>query len=441
MITHVELNEREDVSRRWITQYGLAYFGSCIGWAAPSQLLLGNQMMLMSPDDKESALSLLMMLGGAVMVVTSVFSGQLSDRTRSRIGRRLPWILSGAIVCALCLALMPGLQRYGLLVGLWCVFQMFMAFVTNNLLTLGSDAAPQRQFGFISGVLGAAYTLGLVMGTVVGAILNLHMAYYVVAILLVLLVSQLSTGEGLQTLLVSEVYAKQAGSLIEPAAGASDQLGRDECSDPERGHSNGGSGSGEVTGSSIFSAEYRSYWWVFASRFVVHIGNYVALFYLLFYLADHIGVEDPDGGVLLLTVIYAACTVVTSIVSGSVSDRLNVRKIFVVLSSWAVGGASLIMAFAQEMNTVVVGAIVLGLAWGVFTSVDQALINESLPSSAHRARDVAIMTLTVGITNMLAGGIAAIALHNLGGYAGLYILCAIISVLGSLLVLPVKSSR
>lgn len=46
-----------------------------------------------------------------------------------------------------------------------------------------------------------------------------------------------------------------------------------------------------------------------ALRFVVHIGNYVALFYLLYYLRDHIGMADPDTGVLLLTVIYAGCTV------------------------------------------------------------------------------------------------------------------------------------
>lgn len=35
----------------------------------------------------------------------------------------------------------------------------------------------------------------------------------------------------------------------------------------------------------------------------------MALFYLLYYLRDHIGMADPDTGVLLLTVIYAGCTV------------------------------------------------------------------------------------------------------------------------------------
>lgn len=410
-----KLNERPDVSRMWMSQYGLAYLGSCVAWAAPSQLLLGNQLMLMRPDDKENALSLLMMLGGAVMVVTSLFSGHVSDRTRSRIGRRLPWILGGAAVCAVCLVLLADAQNYIVLLVLWCIFQMFMAFVTNNLLTLGSDAAPQRQFGVISGVLGATYTLGLVGGTVIAAELQLDVAYYICAAVVIVLCAQLATGDGLRTLLRSESYGST--SL---AGGVDTQMQMHATAQ---------------------HARYRDYWWVFASRFVVNIGNYVALFYLLFYLADHIGVAAPNDAVLMLTIIYAAFTVVTSLLSGALSDRLGRRKIFVIFAALGVAIATVIMAFAHTMVMVVLGAIILGIAWGVFTAVDQAMINESLPSARHRARDISIMTLTVGITNMISGGIAAFALHHLGGYPGLYLLCAVVSVIGAVLVIPVRSSR
>ncbi|QFQ02279.1 Major Facilitator Superfamily protein [Corynebacterium urogenitale] len=110
-------------------------------------------------------------------------------------------------------------------------------------------------------------------------------------------------------------------------------------------------------------------------------------------------------------------------------------------SAWSVGLATLLMAFAHTFLTVIVAAVILGMAWGVFSSVDQALINEALPSEANRARDVSIMTLTVGITNMLSGGIAALALNYLGGYAGLYLLCSVACVVGSVFVVPIRSSR
>lgn len=413
--TNAELNQRPDVSKGWLTQYGLAYFGSCIGWAAPSQLLLGNQLMILRPEDKENALSLLMMIGGAAMVITSLFTGYLSDRTKTKIGRRMPWILAGAAICAVCLVVMPGSPNYALLVGLWVVFQIFMAFVTNNLLTLGPDVAPQRQFGMISGVLGATYTLGLVLGTVVASSVALTPAYYITAGLLLVLVCQMVTGPGLRKLLEAEAHTEQFGD------DATESVFTDTVT--------------------LEKGAYRDYWWVFTSRFVVHIGNYVALFYLLYYLQDHIGVEDPDGGVMLLTVIYAACTILTAVLGGNLSDKLKRRKIFVIVASWSVAVATLIMAFAHSLTTVIIAAVILGLAWGVFTSVDQALINESLPSEKNRARDVSIMTLTVGITNMVSGGIAALALNYLGGYSGLYLLCGAVCILGSAFVLPVKSSR
>ncbi|WP_426705109.1 MFS transporter [Corynebacterium auriscanis] len=404
----------ENVTRNWMTRYGLAYFGSCVGWAAPSQLLLGNQLMVLRPDDKETALSVLMMLGGAVMVVTSLITGTLSDRTRSRWGRRMPWILAGSALCALCLVIAPFAPSYSLLLLMWAVFQMSMAFVTNNLLTVGPDVAPPKQYGTISGVLGATYTLGLVMGTVIASALDLRTAYLVTALVLVATTLQMIFGSGLRVILRAEQQALSSRMLPESTPS-------NPSANP-RTHS------------------YRDYWWVFASRFVIHIGNYTALFYLLYYLADHIGIDDPDTGVMILTVIYAACTVVTSLIGGSLSDQLGKRKVFVIVSSWAVAAATLLMAFAHHMITVVFAAVILGLAWGVFTSVDQALINESLPSEYNRSRDISIMTLTVGITNMVAGGIAALALHNLGGYPGLYGLCAVVSFIGSLLVIPVRSS-
>ena len=59
-------------------------------------------------------------------------------------------------------------------------------------------------------------------------------------------------------------------------------------------------------------AAYRNYWTVFAARFVMHATQYTALFYLLYYLRDHIGVADPDTWVLILTVVFAGITMVTA---------------------------------------------------------------------------------------------------------------------------------
>lgn len=443
--------QRPKVTKGWISRYGLAYFGSCVGWAGPSQLLLGNQLMLMRPDDKETALSLIMMLGGAAMVVTSLVTGLLSDRTRSKWGRRMPWVLAGSTLCSLCLIYAPTAPNFLLLVIMWGVFQVSMAFVTNNLLTIGPDVAPPSQYGTISGVLGASYTLGLVAGTVLASSLNIKSAYWAIAFVLIVTTVQMRFGSALRVILHAERQAFEPHDVFDltpaefrlshPTEDTALSADPSTTSSPTAAHSLAVTHSPSADSPSSANARsYRDYWWIFGSRFVIHLGNFTALFYLLFYLADHLKVSDPNGGVMMLTIIFAGCTVATSIISGSLSDRMGKRKIFVILSASAIAVATLLMAFAQNMITVIIAAIILGLAWGVFSSVDQALINEALPSEKNRSRDISIMTLTVGISNMIAGGVAALALHHLGGYPGLYGLCAAVSLIGTLLVIPVRSS-
>ncbi len=418
MTTKAQETASRGISRAWLTQYGLAYLGSCIGWSAPSQLLLGKQLIELTPGNKETSLSLLMMAGGFVMVITSLITGTLSDKTRSRLGRRMPWILGMGFAAAVLLTVMPWSANYAVLFALWALFQAANAFVTNLLLTIGPDVAPRHKYGLISGVLGAAYTLGVVVGTAIASALPLSVAYAVTAAAAFALVAQLAFGPGMRAILGAEHSA--GGDTTDFGAVSAREV---------------------IRSAGLLHSRYRNYWWVFASRFVVHLGNFAALFYLLYYLRDYIQVADPDTAVLILTVVYALATVATTVLGGQLSDRLDRRKIFVFTSSFGVAAACVLMAFAHTFPVTIVAAALLGAAWGVFTAVDQAMINESLPSDVHRARDVSVMTLTVGIANMVSGGAAAVALSALGGYQGLYIACAVLCGFGALLVLPVKSSK
>ena len=176
----------------------------------------------------------------------------------------------------------------------------------------------------------------------------------------------------------------------------------------------------------------------FIARFLVTTGNSVALFYLFYYLRDHIGHADPDAGVLILTGAYAVCVVVTAIVSGKASDASGKRRPFVAQSSMGVAAACAVMAVAGSFVTVIVAAILLGLSWGVFMAVDQALINQVLPKADERGRDLGVMNLAVAGPNVAAPVLAAFALANLGGYPGLYVFAGVLTVIGAGLVYLVR---
>lgn len=395
--------EREPKLFFW--KFGIAFFGSVIAWAGPTQLLLGLQMIELRPDSKEESLALLMMLGGATAVVSSLITGYAADRSWfwvNRWGKRLPWALLAAPLVTVGLFLMSFTPSFWVLTGLWCLVQVFVAFVTNNLMTVTADVVPQEKFGLVSGIVGATYTFGIVGGTAVATALPITQAYWAVGVISLVFIFQFAIGRG------------HVDSHVRPHNSLSVTVG-DEGS-------------------------YRNYWLVFASRFVIHLANYTSLFYLLYYLRDHIGVPDPDAGVLMLTVLYAVFTIITAIVSGNVSDRIGRRKILVVVSAFGVAAATGMMTIATGMGLVCAAAILLGISWGVFSSVDQAMVNESLPSKKNRARDVSLMSLTQGVSNMFCGGLAALALRHFD-YPGMFLMCSIICIVGALMVLPVTSSK
>lgn len=395
--------EREPKLFFW--KFGIAFFGSVIAWAGPTQLLLGLQMIELRPDSKEESLALLMMLGGATAVVSSLITGYAADRSWfwvNRWGKRLPWALLAAPLVTVGLFLMSFTPSFWVLTGLWCLVQVFVAFVTNNLMTVTADVVPQEKFGLVSGIVGATYTFGIVGGTAVATALPITQAYWAVGVISLVFIFQFAVGRG------------HVDSHVRPHNSLSVTVG-DEGS-------------------------YRNYWLVFASRFVIHLANYTSLFYLLYYLRDHIGVPDPDAGVLMLTVLYAVFTIITAIVSGNVSDRIGRRKILVVVSAFGVAAATGMMTIATGMGLVCAAAILLGISWGVFSSVDQAMVNESLPSKRNRARDVSLMSLTQGVSNMFCGGLAALALRHFD-YPGMFLMCSIICIVGALMVLPVTSSK
>lgn len=403
-----KVSTRPPVPRSWLVHYGLLYFGQNIQWAAPVQILLGLQILEMFPDNKENALALLMTIGGIFQAIGSLAGGFLSDRTHSRFGKRLPWIVGGNAVAIAALLVTSIAPSYILLIIAWSLFQVALAIAGSSTISLSPDTVPRFQFGLVSGILGATYTLGVVGGTLIAASLGVQTAYLVIALLAALLVGQFA---------ISGAWKRGIGT---------------EGSEADLLLAEGNESTAEG---------YADFRWVFIARFAINLGNYVALFYLLYYMRDRIGHPDPDTGVLILTGVYAICTVITTILGGIASDKAGRRKPFVILAATGVTAACVLMAFATQMWMAVVGAVILGIAWGVFTSVDQALVNEVLPVAKDRARDVGIMTLAIAGANIVSPILAAFALANLGGYSGLYLASGALVFAGSLAVIPVRSAR
>lgn len=75
----------------------------------------------------------------------------------------------------------------------------------------------------------------------------------------------------------------------------------------------------------------------------------------------------------------------------------------------------------------------------MYLSVDAALITQVLPKAADRAKDLGVVNIANSAPQVLGPAISAPIVVYLGGYPALYAITAAVTVLGSVLVLKIRS--
>jgi MFS family permease len=85
-------------------------------------------------------------------------------------------------------------------------------------------------------------------------------------------------------------------------------------------------------------------------------------------------------------------------------------------------------------------AVISGLGFGAFQSVDTALMSEVLPNPDDFAKDIGVVNIAATLPQTVAPALAG-AIVVVLGYAGLFPVGILLCLLGGLAVLPVKAVR
>ena len=101
--------------------------------------------------------------------------------------------------------------------------------------------------------------------------------------------------------------------------------------------------------------------------------------------------------------------------------------------------AAVLLAVWPTWPGAMAAAAVMGLGFGVYLSVDQALVTQVLPSAAGRAKDLGIINIANSGPQVIAPALAAPLVSQLGGYTTLWLSVAVITVLGSAFVWKIRS--
>ncbi|HET6651844.1 MAG TPA: MFS transporter [Nocardioides sp.] len=398
----------ERVGGGWVARVTLAGLGVWAGFFGPIQVLLAQQAELVAPGDKEFVFGLVTGLGSAVSVVANPLFGALSDRTTSRFGRRVPWVLGGALVGAAALLVLAVADSVAVMVLGWCLAQAALNAMYAALTATVPDLVPVRQRGVVGGWVAVSQTLGIVGGVGVATLTGGVRAGYVATAAAVVVLT-------LPYLLRSLDVPLPAS--LRPLWNLRDF----------------------VRGFWVSPRRHPDFAWAWLTRFLVNLGNSLGTLLLYFYLDDAVGHDDPEAGVFVLTVVYAVFIVASTVVFGQWSDRLRRRKVFVIAAGLVTGAAALTLALFPTWTGALVGACVLGVGYGVYLSVDFALCTEVLPAAASRARDLGVINVANALPQVFAPFLGALLITSAGGYVSLYVTAAVACVLGSVLVTRIKS--
>ncbi len=102
-------------------------------------------------------------------LVANLLFGNLSDRTRSRFGRRTPWIFWGAILAGVTLFLIGVVDNAWLIGIIYCVCMFGLNMMLAPVIATLSDRVPDDMRATMSAFNSAGTTVGSSLGTLIGA--------------------------------------------------------------------------------------------------------------------------------------------------------------------------------------------------------------------------------------------------------------------------------
>ena len=111
----------------------------------------------------------------AALILLPIF-GNLSDRTNTRIGKRMPYILTGTIVSAIAFPFVPLFFHYNNIVGMiimMAIVLMFMMMYRNPAVALMPDITPKPLRAKANGIINIMGYFGGAFATVLGIFLKL----------------------------------------------------------------------------------------------------------------------------------------------------------------------------------------------------------------------------------------------------------------------------
>ncbi|MGI6229602.1 MAG: MFS transporter [Tractidigestivibacter sp.] len=391
-------------------------------WLSPyvvmNSLFLPSLIQELDPANKVATVALFSTLGMIVAAISNMIAGGLSDRTHSRFGKRAPWIMGGAACFMVAMILASFSPTIPVLLAMWMVGQAALNFIVAPMVAW-IDFAPEDGKGAASSAYGG---LGMALGNngfnVIGA---LFLSQYRLGFVIFGIICFVGV-------LIAVLIVHEPSNLDEaPEADA----GKAKEKKPGKGSMN------------VFPSWSvgRDYYLALIAKLFQGVGNFAITGYILYIMTDYLMLGDAtQSSIQLINTVMLAFGIAMGFLAGPASDKLHLLKLPVGFSTIFLAIAALCMFFIRSTAGIVLYAVFAGLGMGLWNSLDNLLNLRVIPDKNSVGFFLGVYNLGNTVTQAIAPIIAAAVISTVG-YAGVFFVSIVFSLIGGICMLSIRSVK
>jgi MFS family permease len=163
--------------RRLMASLGLASAALSALYAGAGTVLLPQQIENIDRPHKVAVLGVIAGVSAAFALVFNPIGGALSDRTRSRLGRRAPWLLGAPAALLIVAGWLGHVRTVPVILAAWCLAQSVVNFYQAPLTAVIPDRVAPARRGAASAVTGVASVVGGVAGVGVASLFTSNVSW------------------------------------------------------------------------------------------------------------------------------------------------------------------------------------------------------------------------------------------------------------------------
>jgi MFS family permease len=365
---------------------------------APLELLAPVAFDLRLPP--EVALGLTAVAGAIVAFTVQPLAAALSDVTRSRLGRRRPWIVVGTVLDVLILLAMASSGAFFAFALLFLALQFASNLAQGPYQAYIPDLVPDGQVGLASGLKAMMNAGGQLVGAAIG---------------------------GLAVALGDPRYGFLMLALLVAATSLPALIGiRDRPAVP--GPATAGTRTAAVREALAEAWSNRPFVWLMASMLFLLMGTATLLVVAKWFLTRSLAYTETEAAAAIVVVLAltVASALGTAVWGGRASDRLGRRRVIWLSVATSGAGMACLTLARPDPELVLLGArfpafglaaIPVGAGAGMYLAANWALLVDVIPR-ATAGRHLGISNIVTASSGALAALAASLVMAAATGFTG-----------------------